>query len=207
MSLLLLRHAHTVANGPPKRFQGQAESDLSPEGWAAARALGPRLPPVVGGVTSPLRRCRQTLEALALPDTLPIREDRRLMEIDLGRWSNRLESEVLADPTEAPRLAAWRADPLAHPPPEGETLPALWARVRAGVHAACLWAESLGATEARPLLVITHGGVLRALAVAREGASWRTFRAARIANLARVALACHLLPPPLEGGGDSLSIK
>ena len=57
--LYLIRHGHTVWNGPPLRFQGQMDSSLSDDGRSEAIALGKRMPYQPDRiVSSPALRCR-----------------------------------------------------------------------------------------------------------------------------------------------------
>jgi broad specificity phosphatase PhoE len=129
------------------RFQGQAETPLSPTGLRQAALVARRLAdphaapalPVPAGrpaelVHSPLLRATQTAEAIAGAlwpggDGAPApRPDRGFLEIGQGAWEGLLVSEV-AERFRS-ELAAWRRRPLQAPAPGGEALPAVAERVR-----------------------------------------------------------------------------
>ena len=87
LKLYLVRHGQTFWN-VEKRIQGQAESDLTPEGVRQSELLGKRLSQVEFDCiyVSPLRRTLQTLKAMSVNGDVPVVEDRRLMEICMGDW-------------------------------------------------------------------------------------------------------------------------
>ncbi len=78
--------------------------------------------------------------------------DPRWREADLGAWTGRTPSEL--DPDEHAAFLRWRIG--LHTPPGGES----WAGTRARVGAA---ARALEGTGARRVVVVTHGGPVRAL--------------------------------------------
>lgn len=152
-TLLLVRHGATAWTRN-RRLQGRTDIDLSAEGCAGVAALGPTIvswaPRAV--VVSPLRRTRTT--AALLVDAL--REagaqapeaicDEDWTEHGLGRWEGLTPREI---GTEYDR---WRAGDLV--PPEGEPPAAVRARVAAALRRA--------AALPGPVLVVTHGGTIRA---------------------------------------------
>jgi broad specificity phosphatase PhoE len=147
--LALVRHGESTWNAE-WRMQGQADPPLSDEGRAQARALRPLLeglaPDVV--IASDLARARETAELLGHPDAVL---DRRWRESDVGRWSGRLVSDLIAEDAEAYR--GWLEQ--THTPPGGEPWGATRDRVVAAVRAAA-------AGGVRKALVVTHGGPVRA---------------------------------------------
>ena len=151
--LLLVRHART---GPDHagRLLGTTDLSLDTSGKVQARALGPRVmrhrPQVC--YCSPLLRCRQT--AFMIGADLPMEFDDELREVDFGRWENRTFEEVAReDPPLVDRWASFAADFCF---PGGESLQAFLRRV----HAA---ADRLARADAATVLVVTHGGVIRAM--------------------------------------------
>jgi len=150
----LIRHGHTVWNGPPHRVQGQLESDLSEQGRDAAQVLGRQLRKPDRIVSSPAARCLQTVDALYGRDPDSIEE--RLVEIHLGWFCGLLATEVAARDPDA--WSDWRHRPARTRPGGGETLEELQERAVAGLHAVL----ATGADE-ECVLVATHGGVLRTL--------------------------------------------
>ncbi len=109
---------------------------------------------------SPLRRARETADAVAAATGLTPREDARLMETDAGDWTDRTFADVRA---EAPEL--FDAFASAHPDfafPGGESFVQQEARVGAAL-------DDVEATGELPALVVCHGMVIRAALSVRIG--------------------------------------
>ena len=172
-SLVLLRHGQSVwlAEG---RFQGPADTPLSPLGERQAALAGarladpaapPRLPVPAGDpiaiIHSPLARTAQTAAAVAAAIAArgrpapPLIAEAGLREIGQGAWEGRYQREVEAGwPAE---IAGWRRDPVRTFAPGGESLIEVDRRVRAalaGIIDALVRASGLarasGATPASP---------------------------------------------------------
>jgi len=154
--ILLARHA---ATGPEYRgrFIGTADVPLSASGPAEVARLAQALAPFAPAVTwcSPLLRARQTVELLAGQAEIgAIRQDHDLREIAFGRWEKMTFVEIAArDPELVQRWAAWSED-FAFP--EGEAVADFLARTGAV-------AQRLAARPEDTILVVAHGGVVRAL--------------------------------------------
>jgi probable phosphoglycerate mutase len=148
-SLVLLRHGQSVwlAEG---RFQGQADTPLSPLGERQAALAGvrlaepaaaPRLPVPPGDpiaiVHSPLARTAQTAAAVAAAIAArgrpapPLIPEPRLREIAQGAWEGLHQREVEAGWPE--EIAGWRRDPVRIFAPGGESLVEVDRRVRAAL--------------------------------------------------------------------------
>lgn len=140
-TLVLVRHGESeyIVEG---RFQGQAETPLSPQGRRQAGLVAgrlaapharPALPipvgPPVEVVHSPLLRTRQTAEAIAAaaPTPLASRPDPGFLEIGQGEWEGLHRDEIAARFGET--LAMWRRRPTEAWAPGGESLAAVQARV------------------------------------------------------------------------------
>ena len=154
--LILVRHGESEWNALG-RVQGQADPGLSEAGRAEARLLAPLVaamaPEVV--VTSDLRRAAETG---ALVCSMASTTDPRWRESAMGEWTGRAAAELYADPRG--RFAAWRegrADP-----PGGESWEAVCDRVADA-------ARSLRASGAARVLVVTHGGPVRAACAVLAG--------------------------------------
>ncbi|WP_462187646.1 bifunctional RNase H/acid phosphatase [Frankia sp. CcWB2] len=120
---VLLRHGQTPLS-VEKRFSGTVEAALTDVGLGQAAAVANRLrdEPFDLVVSSPLKRARQTAEALGR-DYVVVDD---LRETDFGAWEGLTFAEVREKfPDE---LNAWLADPHV-PPPGGESLIATVARV------------------------------------------------------------------------------
>ena len=144
-TLVLVRHGESeyIVEG---RFQGQAETPLSPTGLRQAALVGqrlahphdpPALPVPLGPlreiVHSPLRRTTQTAEAIigSIDASPGARPDPGFLEIGQGEWEGLHRSEI--DARYAPVLAGWRRRPTETWAPGGEALPEVQARVRTGL--------------------------------------------------------------------------
>ncbi|MDO9095859.1 MAG: histidine phosphatase family protein [Rubrivivax sp.] len=147
--LLLVRHGETAWNAA-KILQGQADIELSERGRAQALALAPVLRHWAPDEawTSDLQRTRQTAALLGWPAATV---DARWREADLGDWTSRDVYDLTAQ--EPARYQRWRDGIEA--PPGGESMPDFRQRVGAAI-------DALRARDG-DLLVITHGGVIRAV--------------------------------------------
>lgn len=150
--VLLLRHA-SHASSQDRTFIGSTDLSLSEPGRREASSLRTLIESwrPERCLSSPLRRCRETVElASRIPaETLP-----DLREIDFGLWEGKTFDEIrLVDPDLVDRWA--RFDPE-FGFPGGERLADFGARIRrvAGL---------IAASPEKTVLVVTHGGVIRAL--------------------------------------------
>ena len=142
---MLLRHGEStfIVEG---RFQGAADSPLSPLGerqaaLAAARLADPGrspalpIPPIppLEIVHSPLGRAAATARAVgeaiaAREGAVPIRPEPGLAEIGQGRWEGAHRSRIEAE--DGDLLSAWRREPLVANAPGGERVLDAAVRVR-----------------------------------------------------------------------------
>lgn len=152
--IYLIRHGHTLWNGPPHRIQGQMESDLSERGQKDARELGRQLQQPGFIISSPADRCLQTVDCLF--GRKPDATEERLIEIHLGWFCGLLATEVEARDPKA--WYDWRHKPAWTRPGDGETLEELQERSVAGLNH-LIKCHGNG----NRVLVATHGGVLRTL--------------------------------------------
>jgi probable phosphoglycerate mutase len=169
--LLLLRHAQSIWNDAG-RWQGWADPPLSglgeeQIGLAAAHLAGePRFDLVAA---SDLRRASRTAELLADALDLGIGPvlDPGLREYDVGDWSGCTRDEIEARWPE--EIARFGANDMAAPP-GGEDRAAFYARVLAAGRRV---ADVAGSSGAGRVLVVAHGGVVRALADAAGQPGYR----------------------------------
>jgi broad specificity phosphatase PhoE len=217
MQLVLIRHAESIWNAED-RWQGQTDVPLSERGREEARALGVRLASLEAGlvVSSDLVRAADTADAvrsaMAVGQEPPsLRRHAGLREMDLGAWCGLPHAEVLSRyPDEVEALRRGDDVPIGG---HGESLP----RFEARVHAAL--AEVLAeAADARRVVVVTHGGCIRAVLMRLLGLRGRgrplegvsntslttlAVEAGRIARLETYNDARHLRP--VLGGPHSTS--
>jgi broad specificity phosphatase PhoE len=206
--LALVRHGESewIAE---RRFQGRGDSPLTTRGLRQAKAVGARLaaPAAAPSIPvpdtapaaiwhSPLSRATQTAQAIreAREADAPLRPLGELTELSQGEWEGLTHAEVSG---RYPRqLAAWRADPILHHAPGGESLPDALSRAQAARDVILERLSSTAdpvATEtpAEPVLgyadahsptahpvwaiVVAHDGVLRLLTLDLLGVHLRHF--------------------------------
>jgi broad specificity phosphatase PhoE len=145
--LIVVRHGRTEANASGLLLGRRLDPGLDDLGQRQAAALRAVVAGAARVVCSPLRRTRETADALGLP----VQIDERWVEIDYGS----LDGTPLAD-VPAARWAEWRADPE-RPFGGGESLADVGRRVRAA-------AEDL-VEEARRqnVVVVTHVSPIKAV--------------------------------------------
>ena len=156
LRLTVVRHAETDWNRE-HRFQGWSDTPLSETGRAQAEAAARLLAreSLAAVWASPLRRARETAEAIARPHGLPVRIHAGLSEIRFGAWEGLTGDEVRARfPDEHRR---WREAPGEAVWPGAETLGEVRARAL----------EALGALrgehDGQHVCVVTHGITKRLL--------------------------------------------
>ncbi|OEJ31808.1 bifunctional RNase H/acid phosphatase [Streptomyces subrutilus] len=151
-TFVLLRHGETALT-PHKRFSGSGGSDpeLSPAGRRQASAVAEALAArgtVQTVVSSPLRRCRETAQAVADRLGLTVTVEEGLREVDFGAWEGLTFAEVRERFPED--LQAWLDSPRAAPTGGGESFTAATRRISATRDR--LLAEHAG----RTVLLVTH---------------------------------------------------
>lgn len=158
--IYLTRHGQTDWNATA-RVQGQAEADLNALGRRQAALNGEKLARLIPDpsgfrfIASPMRRTRETMEIIRDKMGLPrdgYETEPRIIEVHFGDWqgSTFAELETVAPGTSVAREAdKWNFVP---PGAAAESYAMLAERVRP-------WLAELRG----PALVVTHGGVIRAL--------------------------------------------
>jgi glucosyl-3-phosphoglycerate phosphatase len=150
MRLLLVRHGQSEWNAG-RVLQGQADIPLSALGRAQAETLAPVIAALkpCRAVTSDLSRARETALRLGHGDARP---EPGFREIDVGIWQGKPIAELQA--ADAAAYAGWRAG--THRPADGEGWEDFLSRIGAALKV------EIDAGDARTLLVVCHGGVIRA---------------------------------------------
>lgn len=159
-TLLLVRHAETAWNREG-RFQGHADPPLSPYGRRQAQALAVELdnsPPAVI-YTSDLRRAAETAAIIASRFALAVQADPDLREVDVGEWSGLTWPEIRARFPDGVERHAQRG----HGWELGESHEEMAERVLRSL-------RRIGNRhDGERVLVVVHGGTMRALAAYIDG--------------------------------------
>jgi probable phosphomutase (TIGR03848 family) len=156
-TVLLLRHGRTTSNASGE-LAGRRPVELDETGRGQAARAGERLRvlPLAGVVSSPLIRCRQTVE-LALPGVEPI-IDEGLTECGYGDW----EGQPLKKLSKDPLWPVVQQHPSAVIFPNGEGMAGMSARAVAAVRR---WDAQMTAEHGPEAiwLACSHGDVIKAI--------------------------------------------
>lgn len=153
----LIRHGRTEAN-ERGLYIGRTDLPLSPAGLQELLQLreSATYPPAARTFTSPLARCRQTLEVLypgCRQEVVP-----GLAECDFGTWDGQSLAALQTDPVFRRWMAGEAVDI-----PGGEAPAAFQGRVTAAFGELVQGLMTAGETEA---VICTHGGVIMLLMAA-----------------------------------------
>jgi probable phosphomutase (TIGR03848 family) len=164
VTVILLRHGRSTSNTAGV-LAGRSEGvDLDDKGREQAAGLIDRIGelPIRAVVSSPMLRCRRTVEPLAAALCLEPLIDDRLSEVDYGEWTGRKIGELAKEPL----WSVVQAHPSAAVFPGGEGLAQVQARAVAAVreHDRRLAQEHGGPQGGDVLwLACTHGDVIKSV--------------------------------------------
>jgi probable phosphoglycerate mutase len=178
--ILLARHGETDWNSE-RRWQGHEDRPLNDVGRAQARELADSLADRAIDVvySSDLVRAHETAQIIADRLELPVEVDVGLREVDVGDWSGRVQGEIEgADPEGFRR---WREGGKGWN--GGESYEEMGQRVVAAVLR--LAARHPGET----LLLVTHGGSIRACRASAAGLDYAASRVGAIGSMANCEVA------------------
>lgn len=147
-TLYLLRHGEP--EGGDGRFRGQTNDLLTPLGWQQMYQAVASLS-ITSVISSPLNRCAQFAQALALERQIPCTIEPNLIEMGMGDWEGQRKQVVL--PTAIDR---WRYanDPTQCLPANAESFEHIQQRVQ----------RILRQWQQYPddqLLIVAHAGIIR----------------------------------------------
>jgi broad specificity phosphatase PhoE len=169
-TILLARHGESDWNRA-KRWQGHADRPLTESGRAQSRELAERLAETEldAVYSSDLRRARETAEVVAETKGLEVTVLSDLREVDVGSWSGLTRTEAEQQFPDAYRR--WVAGGEGWD--DGETYQQLSVRVLRAVQT--IAADHPGDR----VLVVAHGGSIRAIHAAALGVDVHTYRRIR----------------------------
>jgi probable phosphoglycerate mutase len=152
--LFLVRHGETDANVAGVWQGGQSDDPLNDRGQQQSAAVASYLAdqgPIATVYTSPLRRARQTAEAIAQATGAPIVEVPDLREYDIGEMEGVTAEEVTH--LWAAFVEKWRADPDVAPP-GGESARQFAVRLHNAL------TDIIQAAAGQTVVVVSHQGAL-----------------------------------------------
>lgn len=185
----LLRHGEAAGGAC---FRGSRDDPLTAAGWAqleAATAADAAAGAWDLVLCSPAQRCAAFAVALGARLAVPVTELPGLRERDFGSWEGKA-----ADTLPPADLAAFWTDPAGFTPPGAEPLTDFRARVAAA------WQEMMRLSHRHPL-VVTHGGVVRAILGEVLGLADASLLLMEVPHACRTRIR---LPEPRAGGLPSL---
>lgn len=174
----LVRHGTTDWNAQG-RIQGQSDPPLNEAGQRQAQNLGKRLAsvPFAEAWCSDLRRCSKTAAAILQGRNLRLQEMPELREKHFGAWEGLTFREVEARFPDLYRNWLMPGDSSCAPP-GGESDLQLHSRAKAVIDRL----RGARAGQGGNLLVVTHGGALRALIASLLGLQAQKMWSFRFAN-------------------------
>jgi probable phosphoglycerate mutase len=179
-TILLARHGETDWNSE-RRWQGHADRPLNETGREQARELAEALAgrEIDAVYSSDLLRAHETARIVAERLGLPVEVDASLREVDVGDWSGRVHTEIEGVDPEG--FERWRAGGKGWN--GGESYEEMGERVVAAV---------VRIAEAHPgqtLLVVTHGGSIRACRASAAGLDYAASRVNTIGSMGNCEVA------------------
>ncbi|MFD8964854.1 histidine phosphatase family protein [Streptomyces sp. NPDC059568] len=200
-TLILVRHGRSTANTAGVLAGWTPGVALDERGAAQAAALPERLAgvPLAAVVTSPLQRCRETLQPLldARPG-LEARTEDRIGECHYGDWSGR----KLAELADEPLMTVVQQHPSAAAFPGGESMRAMQTRA---VEAVREWNTRIEEEhgEDAVFLMCSHGDIIKALVADALGMHLDLFQRIHVDPCSVTAIRYTRLRPFLLRLGDT----
>jgi probable phosphomutase (TIGR03848 family) len=157
-TVILLRHGRTTANAGGILAGWTPGVQLDEVGAEQVRVVGERFAkvPLAAIVSSPLERCMQTAEAVAVGRDLQVQSDDRLGEARYGDWTGRAIKDLVKEPLW--KVVQQHPSAAVFPGPEGEGLAQTQARAVAAVRS---WNATLGPDAV--WMACSHGDVIKAV--------------------------------------------
>ncbi len=152
----LLRHGQTQADDI---LRGRIDVPLSDNGYQQMKdRVTPYINPTAPWqhvITSPLVRCLQFATDLGEQHNAPVTTDHGFLEMDYGDWDGRSFADLRSENAELFRKV-WQK-PDKYSPPNGETFQLFTRRIEDA------WQQLLQRHTGEHVLLVCHGGVIRAL--------------------------------------------
>jgi probable phosphomutase (TIGR03848 family) len=221
-TVILARHGRSTANADGVLAGWSSGIALDEHGRGQAEALAARLAelPIAAAVTSPLQRCRETVEPVCgICPELPVYTDERLGECRYGDWTGRKLTELADEPLW--QTVQQHPSAAVFPGPGGESIRSMQARA---VDAIREWNTRIEREHGPDALylVCSHGDIIKAIAADALGLHLDLFQRLSVEPCSVTAIRYTplrpfllrlgdtggfggLRPPPAAGGGDTVS--
>lgn len=183
-AVYFVRHGETAWTRQG-RYQGNSDPSLTRVGVIQARSAARvlRRHGITEIVSSPLRRARRTSTIIARSLGMPIPGvDRRLRELNFGRWEGLTQTQVRA--LWPDQLRAWKRDPGGFRFPAGEALHQAQERLANFLKTV----RSRRHCRSKAIVVVTHTGLIRLALLSALGLPVSRFREIEVAPGAVVRL-------------------
>ncbi|MEU5656021.1 histidine phosphatase family protein [Streptomyces sp. NPDC047737] len=200
-TLILVRHGRSTANTSGVLAGRTPGVSLDERGAGQAAALPGRLAALdlVAAVSSPLQRCRETLQPLldARP-ALPLHIEEGMNECDYGDWSGR----KLAELSDEPLMTVVQQHPSAARFPGGESMRAMQERAVGAVRE---WNARIGAEhgEDATYVMCSHGDIIKSVVADALGMHLDLFQRVHVDPCSVTAIRYTRLRPFLLRLGDT----
>ncbi|TLQ46877.1 histidine phosphatase family protein [Streptomyces marianii] len=200
-TLILVRHGRSTANTAGVLAGWTPGIALDEHGTAQAAALPARLAglSLAAAVTSPLQRCRETLQPLldARPG-LPLHGDARIGECHYGEWSGRKLTELAGEPL----MEVVQRHPSAAAFPGGESMRAMQGRA---VDAVRDWNARIERDHGEDAVYVmcSHGDVIKSVVADALGMHLDLFQRVHVEPCSVTAIRYTRLRPFLLRLGDT----
>jgi len=197
--ILLVRHGLTDWNYA-HRFQGRTDVPLNDAGLSQAEKTARRIEgwPVDVVYSSPLSRASQTADIVAarLRKSTIIIDD--LIEVCFGSWEGLYFREKMEKKDES--LMKWLTDPFFNAPPGAEE----WGSIRQRAERVV---NSVIDSEHKHIVIVSHGGMIRALLVVFLGLDPHTVWKIRSSNCSLTGIEIREHETSLAFANDDLHLK
>jgi alpha-ribazole phosphatase len=173
--VIFVRHGETEYN-VESRYQGHTDTNLSEAGLQQAAAVAARLrhESIAAIYTSDLSRASETARAIASYHGLTVKSDQSLRECAFGEWEGLTVTQIAERYPEIFRN--YLRDSVTHRAPGGERLEQLQDRV------VCAIGRLAEMHPDDTVVVVTHGGPIRAFFCYAFDVRLETFRRIRLDN-------------------------
>jgi alpha-ribazole phosphatase/probable phosphoglycerate mutase len=148
----LIRHGEPEGG---RKYRGHTDDPLSETGWRQMREKVAGCQDWQAIVTSPLQRCQAFATELAGRLQVPLAVEPRLKEKSFGVWEGHTPEEL--ERREPGLQVRFRQDPLRYLPEGAEDLALFSERVKSA------WRDLVLTRAGQHVLVVAHGGVIRAV--------------------------------------------